>query len=156
MLHDAPIAFQFPVSRSVRAGIFMGAVCMLAAAALIAWSLPIALTGFVWQQLLSLVAALWWAGACVQAYKQWRATLSGYLVWQAGAWSWQVTRASQIPLRISTLHCIWDGQGFLLLRVVLDRAAGARAHWLWLDQEMEPRLWADLRRAVVFWKYSAC
>lgn len=155
MLHDAPMAFQFPVSRSVRAGIFIGAACGAIFICIVAWSWPTLWTGYAWQRLLSVAAALVWLMACSMAFKQWRATRRGYLVWQAGAWAYLETGSTEGHVRVRALHCVWDAQHFLLLRIVLEHASHSHPHWVWLDQAMGPMLWADLRRAVIFWQQGA-
>lgn len=159
MLHDAPTAFQFPVSRSVRAGFFVAAVCLAAAHAIVGWSWSLWPTGFVWQRMVSVAAACAWALASVHAFRQWLRFAGGHLQWQRHAWAWQDTSGQpQQASHVHTLDCVWDGQTFLLLRLQWTQpqtpqaAQRPRVHWLWLDQRMAPGLWGDMRRAVLHWR----
>lgn len=159
MLHDTPTAFQFPVSRSVRAGFFVAVVCLAAALVIVCWSWSVWPTGFVWQRMVSVAATCVWALASVHAFRQWQCSASGRLQWQRHGWAWQ-DAAGQPPQvsHVHTLDCVWDGQSFLVLRLQWmqpQTAQGAqqpRVHWLWLEQRISPELWGDMRRAVLYWR----
>lgn len=156
MLNDAPVAFQFPVSPSAKAGIFISAVGVCVAGVIVCWSLPILSSGFVWQRLFALAALFVWALAAAQAWRHWRASPRGHLLWQAGQWAWQADNSSVPVIRVAALDCVWDGQGVVLLRMVLEQTAHphshVRSHWLWLERNMHVQLWGDVRRAVIFWQ----
>lgn len=156
MLHDAPAAFQFPVSRSVRAGFFVSALCLAAAGVLLGWSWPILATGFAWQYMVMVGALLVWLMASAQAFRQWRTSPRGRLLWQGHAWAWQESHPSLHPVPktvpIPAFECVWDGQSFLLLRVQWAQARRRQVHWLCVERSMSPALWSELRRAVLYWR----
>lgn len=142
MTRTAPPRLVYGCERPPRVvGLCLLGMALLGAAALLLW----ALTGAGLQPWPAAAGLLLWAlvGAC--ALRIWQRWPDGQLEWDGAQWwLWAQHAARGLPLAgAPRVH--WDGQGFVLLSVVL--AAGGR-RWLWLRRGSAPTLWGDLRRAV--------
>ena len=94
-----------------------------------------------WRAFLA-AAALVFAG--IAAFKGWKNSPIGQLVWDGQLWRWE-SQGYQTGAAEQTLFVIADFQNLLLLR--LENQAHASL-WLWAERKALPERWLDLRRAV--------
>ena len=92
---------------------------------------------------IALVAVLVF-GAGFAAYRGWRNSPAGNLVWDGQLWRWE-SPGYQTGMAEQQLSVLADFQKVLLLRIQNQAKVSL---WLWVERKASPERWLDLRRAV--------
>jgi len=94
-----------------------------------------------WRMLLVFLSVL---AAGLAARTAWNNFPVGQLAWDGDSWRWE-SSSYQTGASEHSLSVVADFQQCLLLR--LENQAGASL-WLWVEKNVTPERWLDLRRAV--------
>ena len=141
-MHSAPSVI-YPVGRSRFAGAMLGAIWLLASAAILAWTSFTPVPG--WRQLL---AACLLAACGLAALGGWLRSPAGTLAWDGGGWRWAdraLERGAADDGQAGRPELALDLQARMLLRWVPTQG---RTLWLWTERDAAPSHWDALRRAV--------
>ncbi len=82
--------------------------------------------------------------AGIAAFRGWKHSPMGQLVWDGQLWRWE-SQSYPTGTAELTLFVIADFQSYLLIKLQNQAHAGL---WLWAEQDAFPARWLDLRRAV--------
>ncbi|RYF77218.1 MAG: hypothetical protein EOO29_21870 [Comamonadaceae bacterium] len=138
-MRNAP-SVSFPVGRSPFEGRLLLGLGLAGGCALGLWRWQTAASDLLAVCLLGL-----WAASCLLAWRQWRASPTGWLHWRDGAWSLGLERASaDHDISLTRLRVALDFQTVLLLEL---GSASRRPRWLWLALRDDPAQWNAVRRA---------
>jgi len=135
-----PPAVQYPLQRSLRAGVFLLLLVAVVGCCALAWFfVPHGTVGAA-RRAVSVVLGLLWFASVLAAWSVWWRMPRGPLRWNGQTWSLPKMPMLQEP----RVH--WDVQTGLLLSL---RSIGQHGTvWLWLEREHAPSYWHALRCAV--------
>jgi hypothetical protein len=133
-MHNAP-SVSYPVGRSLVAGAFAAAACLLGAWATVQWARQSQVDGG-----LLVLAVVVLAAVALLSGRQWWVMPQGELAWDGQSWIWSTAGSvgcGGVTVSLDLQWCMllhWRGSG--------------GAHWIWLERSHAPERWDALRRAV--------